>query len=723
MIKKENFMNPRDILHDIFSGIIVALVSIPISMGYANVAGLPSVYGLYGSLIPILVYGFFCSSPQFVVGVDAMPAAMIGASLTEFGIISGSTEAIGIVPVITIFVSVWLFIFCIFKADRVVKYISAPVMGGFISGVGITIILMQLPKLFGGNAGTGEIIDLIPNIVKQFSNFNLVSFILGFSTVLIILFSKKFLPKFPATVLMLVIGIILTALFHIEKYGVKLLPAVEPGLPKLIIPSFSLLAGHVKDCIILSLAIAAVIMAQTLLAANSYATKNDYQLNNNQELFAYGLMNLTGAFFGSCPINGSVSRTGMANQFGCKSQIMSLAASGFMLIVLLFLTPFFIYLPVPILTGIVISALIGIIDFKQAKKLWTLNKSEFFVFIVALFGVLFLGTIMGVVVGVVLSFIQVVRKAVIPPRAFLGKIPNQHGYYNLKRNKNSIPIKDTVIYRFGGNLFFANISTFQKDIESSVLPNTKNIIIDASGIGDIDITAAERLMYLADKYEKQGINFYLTEHQGHINDQLRRFGAEKLIDNGNVRRTMSLALRDFGYTKPYPLEGGLLSNSVTFENYELLTEMEWAFGEDAEKKMQHLASEMVTAIKDVVNPEDIAKINLEKLEENLDWGKFGLFDESELLERFEIKLDQLVNEGKISRLQFTELEKLIEKRKEEVESQVHILNPESMNKFHKHLEIVESHLLRTNPKEYQRLKELKDKIKNRKRIEQEKKSK
>ncbi|MCQ2591641.1 MAG: SulP family inorganic anion transporter [Treponema sp.] len=708
MLSKECF-NKKTFFHDIVAGIIVALVSIPISMGYAQVAGLPPVYGLYGSLLPILVYGIFSSSPQFVVGVDAMPAAMVGAGLAEFGIISSTEQAIEIVPAITMLVAIWLIILRIIQAGRVIKYISNPVMGGFISGVGCTIILMQVPKLFGGNAGTGEIIVLIPHIIQQIQFFNLPSLFFGLSTIIIILIFKKIAPKFPMPIFMLVVGIVLTTVFHIENLGVKLLPAVDGGLPKIHFPRFFLLANHFEDCIILSLTIAAVIMAQTLLAANNYATKYDYNLNNNQELVAYSLMNVAGSLVGSCPINGSVSRAGIADQFGCKSQIMSISAAISMLIVILFCTPFFIYLPVPILTGIVMSALIGIIDIKQAKRLWKNSKSELVIFLVAFLGVLFFGTIYGVMIVVILSFVQVVRKAVIPPCSFLGKIPGQHGYYNLKRNKNSVAIKDTIIYRFGGNLFFANIGTFQNDLEKAILPTTKCIIIDASGIGDIDITAADKLIYLADKFKKKNIRFYITEHQGHINDQLRQFGAIKLIEDGNVRRTMSLALRDFGYIKPYPLENGTLCENDTYiEAYEKLAEMEWAFGDEAEERMQQFATEMVNTIQKMDSTEEISNINLEQVEEKLAWGKIGLFDEQELLDHLEIKLEQLVSSGKLGQPQLNELEKLIEKRKQIVESKIHLLNPQAIELLHKRMETVEEHLRKINPTEFQHITALKE---------------
>lgn len=678
----------KNLKNDIFAGLIVALVSIPISMGYAQVSGLPAVYGLYGSLLPILVYAFFASSPQFVVGVDAMPAALVGAELAEFGIISGSSEAMQIVPAITILVALWLFVFRVFQAGRVVKYISNPVMGGFISGVGITIILMQLPKLFGGNAGTGEIIVLVQHIIQEFSNFNWFSCVLGFGTVAIILIFKKILPKFPMTVVMLGVGIFLTAVFKIDRFGVKLLPAVEGGLPEFIFPNVLCLEGHVLQYLVLSLSIAAVIMAQTLLSANAYASKYDYPLDNNRELIAYSVMNIAGAVSGSCPINGSVSRSGIADQFGCKSQVMSITAFAAMLMVVLFCTPFFVYLPVPILTGIVMSALIGIIDFKQAKRLWECDHQEFRIFIMALLGVLFLGTIYGVAVGVILSFVAVVSKAVVPPRAFLGKIPGHHGFYDLSRNKNSTPICNTVIYRFGGNLFFANIDAFQKDLEDSVKEDTKFIIVDAGGIGNIDVTAADRLVYIANKFDKKGIRFYLTEHQGQVNDLLRQYGAGKLIEDGKVRRTMSLALRDCGFTKPYPLvEGGRGEGYAFEEEYERLPEFEWAFGADAEQKMQEFAGEMLFNLSNQsqnATAEQISHLNLEELERKLHWTHIGLFDEDLLLQRMEDRFEELVKKGKLSQNQVNELKKLVEKRKLSIEDKVKQINPQATDFFYRH---------------------------------------
>lgn len=690
---------------DILSGIIVALVSIPIAMGYAQVAGLPPVYGLYGSLLPILVYGFITSSPQFVFGVDAAPAALVGGTLAGLGIVSGSQEAIGLVPVITLVTACWLLIFYVIRAGKLVNYISTPVMGGFISGIGCTIILMQVPKLLGGSPKTGELFELLYGIWEEVPNFNWLSALLGIGTIVIILTAKRKIPKFPMSVALMAVGAGLTAVFHIDRYGVKLLPSVEAGLPKLSLPELSLLSENTAEIIMLSFSVALVIVAQTLLATNNYALKYNYKINNNREVLAYAAGNLAGAMVGCCPINGSVSRTGIADQYGCKSQVMSVSAGFTMVLVLLFGTKILGYLPVPVLTGIVISALIGILEFGIAKKLWKTNKREFLIFMGAFFGVLILGTIYGVVIGVILSFVAVIIRAVIPPKTFLGMIPGHEGLYDLNRNRDAKPIKNTVIYRFSGNLFFANINAFQQDIENAVKEDTKQVIIDARGIGNIDITAADRLVILNRNLRKRGIHFYITEHVGAVNDQLRAFGAGSLIEEGVVRRTVSLALRAAGINKPYPLEGVLGDEEIPYvEAVERLAEFEWAFGEGAEEKMEQLAEEVAEQI---VHSGDYSMENIVKTENEASWGRVGLFDEDELLERLEMHLSQLEEKG-VSNIE--EIEKRIEQRRQIIERKIKNLSPEALEMLERHRREIDEHLKEKNPEYYKHLQEVREKF-------------
>ena len=691
--------------NDIIAGIIVALVSIPISMGYAQIAGLPAAYGLYGSLLPVLVYAFTTSSPQFVFGVDATPAVLVGGTLAALGVTTGSDEAMRLVPAITLVVAAWLLIFSLIKAGRIVNYISTPVMGGFISGIGITIILMQVPKLFGGAAGTGELIELILHITDQLKYFNVLSAVLGFGTVVIILVCKKYMPKFPMSVVLMVLGAMATAFLHIDRFGVKLLPHVDAGFPKLSIPDVTLLRNNTSEIVVLGLTCALVIMAQTLLATNNYANRYGYKVDNNREVLAYSLANVASAVSGSCPLNGSVSRTGIADQFGCKSQLMSVTAAVTMLVVVLFATPLLEYLPVPILTGIVVAALIGIVEYKLADKLRKVNRAEFFIFLAAMFGVLLFGTIYGVIIGVILSFIAVIIRAVVPPRSLLGCIPGHEGFYNLNRNRNALEIQHVVMYRFSGNLFFANVSTFLQDIENAIKDDTRVVIVDASGIGSIDITAADRLVSFNKILKDKGLRFYITEHVGNVNDQLRKLGAGCLVEEGVTRRTISLALRDAGVDRPYPLAGTLEQTEAHndfIEDNERLAEIEWAFGEDASEWLDKFAVQMTDDITHMdENNEHIPDNVLAEAESKNTWGRIGLFDEDELLERVEMHLSELTQNNSNAEA----LEERIGERRLRLEAKIAKLNPDALAHLRQHRREVMLHFKENNPEAYKHMME------------------
>lgn len=545
----------RYLMKDIPAGIIIALVSIPISMGYAQVAGLPAVYGLYGSLLPILCFGLFSSSPQIIFGVDAAPAALVCGMLATLGITAGSVQAQRIIPVITLATSMWLFLFYLIRADRFVNYISTPVMGGFVSGISSTIILMQAPKLFGGVPGTGEMIELLAHLIQEIvEHFHLLSFLIGLSTIIVIQIIRKVCPKLPISVILMGIGAYVSWKFPVKEYGVQLLPAVRAGLPQLSLPELHILSDYLQTILISSFTIALVIVAETLLATNNYAMKGDYEIRNNREILAYAVGNLFSALTGCLPVNGSISRTGIGAQFGAKTQVTSFVASITMAGVLLYGTGFIGYLPVPVLTGIVVSALISIMEWKLAGELWKVDRTEFIIFMAAYLGVLFLGTVYGVLIGVILSFVTVIIRAITPPRAYLGCVEGHDGFFNMQRIHNARAIEKVVIYRFTGELFFANMKTFQEDIEKAAsAPGIRIVIVDASAIGSIDVTAAQRLMMLHRHLVKNGIRFYMAEHDGHINDQLMVFGAGELLREGAVKSHIAQALEDAGIKKPYPL--------------------------------------------------------------------------------------------------------------------------------------------------------------------------
>ena len=697
---------------DIFSGIIMAAVSIPISMGYAQIAGLPAVYGLYGSVFPILFFALFSTSRQFIFGVDAAPAAIVGAALVSLGIESGSKEAMQYVPVIALLTGLWLLLFYFLKAGRIVDFISTPVMGGFISGIALTIILMQIPKILGGKAGSGELPELAHHIFETCKVMNWLSVALGVGALVFLRLAGKLIPKFPMAIVIMAVGVIATLLFHVDERGVVLLDAVESGLPKFHMFQFAGIdwtqaAGR-------SLMIAAVIMSETLLSENNFALKNGYKIDENKEILACAAGNLASACVGCCPVNGSISRTSMNEQYEGKTQAVSITAGAVMAVVLVCATGFIGYLPVPILTAIVISALMNVVELHLAIRLFKVSRNEFYIFVAACISVLFLGTIYGVVIGLLLSFIAVVLRATNPPRTFYGMIPGKEAYYDLKRNRNAYPIKNTIIYRFSENLFFANIKIFQSDIESSIKEDTKVVIVDAGAINSIDITAADRLEMMAKNFDKQGIHFYITEHSENVNEQMRSLGIGHLIEEGKVRRTILAALHDAGIPSPCPLEipeqvHAVHEAMIPAEEENTLEEFAWAFGDDAVEEIEKKVHQVMEQLHKLPDLERLAELGIEEKLKN--WHSLGAIDEDEILRRMELHLDELPENLKGDRKLILQL---IEKRRRKIEQQLLIHHPEIVEHLKKSRERLEKRLEKQNPEAARKLHKWEEEIREKK---------
>ncbi len=688
----------KNLPKDILSGIIIAAVSIPIAMGYAQIAGLPAVYGLYGSVFPIIIFALFSTSPQFIFGVDAAPAALIGGALLSLEVGAQSEQALTVVPVLTFYVAVWLLLFFMLGAGKLVNFISKPVMGGFISGVCCTVILMQVPKLYGGSAGTGELFELLEHIIESLPLFNLPSFLIGVGTLFIILAAKRICPKFPMAIVMIMLGALFAYFAPVESMGIACLSAVSPGLPRFAFPN--LLAVRFTDAIGASLSVAVVIMAQTLLAENNFALKRGYKLNDNQELLAFSLGNLAASLTGCCPVNGSVPRTAMNDQYDGKTQLTGIIAGFTMIFVLLFCTGFIGYLPVPVHTSFVMSALIGALEFKLAAKLKKVSKPEFYIFMSAFFAVLILGTINGVLVGIILSFTAVILRASNPPRCFLGVLPGHDDFFSMSQFKHIYPIEHVVLYRFTSDLFFANASIFQEDIENGISEDTRAVIVDASGIGSIDITAAERLMLLYDSLSKRGIAFYLTEHMAALNDQLRALGIGSLIQKGAVRCTIETALADIGLQKPYPIEGVHADNhSLARKHAEnVVHEFLWAYGSDFEKEVERQIQKQIEELKKTGDFNTLIHGS---------WNRLDAMDEDEWLEHLEAHLTEI---ARISGKDEHQIAHEFERRRLRLAEKMAHEHPSLAKRFMERRELLDAHLKERRPDVYEKIMEMRKEI-------------
>lgn len=689
-IRKKNIKN------DIFSGIIIGLVSIPISMGYAQIAGLPAIYGLYGSILPVILFALFSSSPQFIFGVDAAPAAIAGGIIASLGVQSGTEEAIKTVSIISFYTGIWLLLFYFLKAGKLTQFVSTPVMGGFISGICTTIILMQVPKLFGGVSGTGEIHELIIHIIKQAeSGFNLPSLILGIFVIALIFITKKFAPKFPMPAVVMILAGLIEYFYPLcDKFGINTLPEVNNSLSNFIPLDFSIIKPI--EGMGLSLTIAIVIMAETLLGENNFAMRSGYKIKDNNEVLTFGICNIASSLICCCPVNGSMSRTSMNRQYEGKSQLSSIVSAILMIIVVTFCTDYIKYLSVPVLTAIIICALSSAIEIDLAKKLRKINKKEFLIFIAAFAGVLIFGTIYGVIIGVLLSFVNVVMRESNPLRGFLGVVNGRGGFFDISSNPTARPIKNVVIYRFRANLFFANVKQFREDIENSVKPDTKCIIVDASGMDNIDTTGAEALEGLYNQLKKQGIKFYLAEHSYKLNDELRQLGLSYIIEEGGVRRTISAALRAQGLAKPYDLDlnSDDIPDSIPNFKEQLFHEFEWAFGDEAQARIDKYTNDILHNAKN----SQLDESALNKLT-NL-WSGLGQFDEDILLESLELHLSELSTNTGIDE---ESLAKRIEERREAIYQFVKVQDDEAVDKL---LDIRSEHMHRLhseNPDLYDKM--------------------
>ena len=680
----------KNLPKDMFAGLIIMAVSIPISMGYAQIAGLPAVYGLYGSVFPILLFALFSTSPQFIFGVDAAPAALVGSALLGMGIESGSAEAMSVVPVLTFWVAVWLLVFSLLGAGKLVNYISAPVMGGFITGICTTIILMQAPKLLGGSAGTGELPELLLHLWESLPGLNVPSLLLGLLALCILLLSKKIMPKFPMAVVLMALGVLLSKYLPLQTWGIATLSAVEPGMPEWSLPDLS--AVPFVDAMTISLSVAVVIMAETLLAENSFAGKNGYRIDDNREIFAFFMGNSVAALTGCCPMNGSVSRTAMGEQYQAKTQLTGIVAGLSMIVLLLCGTGFIGYLPVPILTAIVISALLGATEFDLAARLWEVSRTEFFIFVGAFVGVLLLGTINGVLIGMILSFSEMIIRTSKPARCFLGIQPGHKHFRDLTESDQIHAVSGVLIYRFSSNLFFANIAVLEQDITDHITPETRAVILDASGVGSLDITAADRLGILYHKLKEENIRFYMTEHIAGVNDQLRKLGLGYMIEEGAVRRTIHIALKDMGYQRPYPLEGGVDNEERSASRKRAdnrVQEFVWAFGKESEEQIEKQIALQIEQLKQTGDVEELLHGR---------WSHMEALDEDEWLEHLEEHLKEIVN---ISGKDEETLAARLETHRQEVHDRTALEHPELAERFKERRHLLDDHLKERRPEVYE----------------------
>ncbi len=511
---------------DLVAGLTVGVMLIPQGMAYAMLAGMPPIYGLYASIVPLILYALLGTSRQLAVGPVAMVALLIAAGVGAIAEV-GSTEFIGLAILLALMVGVLQLLMGVFRLGFLVNFLSHPVIAGFTSAAALIIGFSQLKHLLGIDIPrSNHIHEIIGNAFANLEAVNGPTLIVGLTAIALILLVKRIKLPIPGPLLAVVFGILAVWGLGWHEQGVKIVEEVPKGLPSFGLPSLDL--DSLKTMLPIALTISFIGFMESIAVAKAIQSKHkNYQVSPNQELIALGVANIGGAFFQAFPTTGGFSRTAVNDQAGAKTGLASIISAVLIALTLLFLTPLFYYLPKAILASVIMVAVFGLIDFKEAKHLWHTDRGDFWMMMTTFIGTLSLGIEEGILIGVVLSLALIIYRTTQPHTAVLGKIPGKPHYKNIDRFKDLEVRDEILIIRFDARLYFANVNYFREKIEKEIQAKgdaLQLLILDADSINGIDSSGVHALNEIIDYCADKEIQIQLVGVKGPIRDVLHRAG-------------------------------------------------------------------------------------------------------------------------------------------------------------------------------------------------------
>lgn len=531
---------------DLSAGLTVGIMLIPQGMAYAMLAGLPPIYGLYASLIPLIAYAIFGTSRQLSVGPVAMDSLLVAigvAKLAEYG----SDQFISMAILLATLVGAIQLILGLLRMGFLANFLSYPVISGFTSAAAIIIGLSQLPHFLGIPSARGNQLHVvIGELLPSVAGAQLWPIVIGLGGLFIILASRKIHKAIPGALLAVGIGIAVVYFGNLGETGLKVVGTIPSGFPTFHAPDIHFSA--MMDLLPTALTIALVGFMEAFSVAKAMQARHkDYQISANQELIGLGMANLTGSLFQAFPVTGGFSRTAVNDQAGARTALSGVFSALVVLAVLLFLTDWFYYLPHAILASIVWVAVFGLIDFKQVRYLWRTNRRDLAMLVATFLATLFLGIQEGIGIGVGLSLIMVVYETSYPHYAILGRLPGSDVFRNVKRFPEAEQIPGVLLIRFDAKIYFGNTSVFESVIreEASKRPDLKLIIINAEAINTLDSSAAQMLHTLTDDLRKEGIDLAFTAVKGPVRDVMLKCGIVDHLGKGHFFETLSDAVAHF----------------------------------------------------------------------------------------------------------------------------------------------------------------------------------
>ena len=528
---------------DLTAGLTVGVMLIPQGMAYALLAGLPPIYGLYASTIPLIIYAIFGTSRQLAVGPVAMVSLLIASGVGALAEV-GSDNFIGLAILLSLMVGVIQLLMGLFRMGFLVNFLSHPVISGFTSAAAIYIAFSQLKHILGVSIPRGKVHETIISIYAHFSEINKVTLLVGLGGIAVIIALKKINKRIPFPLVVVVLGLVFGYFFDLgDAYNVSIVRDVPQGLPSPSLPDLSW--GAIMDLLPIALTISLIGFTESIAVAKYIEKKHkNYEVKANQELIGLGLANLIGSFFQSFPTQGGFARSAVNDQSGARTGLAAIISASVVILTLLFLTTYFYHLPKAILASIIIVAIFGLIDVKEAKHLWKTDRKDFAMFMITAVATLGLGVEQGIIVGVAVSIIGLLIRVSYPHIAELGLDQKSRKFLNVDRFEHINPDDEVLIVRLDAQLFFANTRYFQDRLKSleQRKTNLKAVILDARGINGMYSTAIHAIEDLVADYNQRNIRFLMTNVKGPVRDILRRSKLRAKIGEDNFFLSIQDAL-------------------------------------------------------------------------------------------------------------------------------------------------------------------------------------
>jgi high affinity sulfate transporter 1 len=511
---------------DLVAGLVLTAILVPVGMGYAEAAGLPAIYGLYATIVPLIVYAIFGPSRILVLGPDSSLAAIIAAVILPLA--AGDTDrAVALAGMLAIFTGLLCIGAGLARLGFITDLLSKPIRYGYMNGIALTVLVGQLPKLFGFSASGEGVIEEARAFIQGVlaGETNRIALLVGGATLVFILAFKRY-RRFPAILVAVVGATLVTAVFDLAlTAGLSVVGSLPQGLPSFTVPRVTF--ADIGPLLVGAISIAVVAFADTSVLSRTFAAKRGEQVNPNQEMIGLGFANLTTGFFQGFSISSSSSRTPVAESAGSKSQLTGVVGAVVIALLLLFAPSLLQNLPNTALAAVVIASAIGLFEVADLRRLYRIQRWEFWLSMACFLGVAIFGPIPGILFAIIVALLEFVWDGWRPHYAVLGRAEGVKGYHDITRYPDARRIPGLVLFRWDAPLFFANAEQFHNHVLDAVNESPTPVrwfVVSAEPVTSIDITSADMLSELDQELQNAGIELVFAEMKDPVKDKLKRFG-------------------------------------------------------------------------------------------------------------------------------------------------------------------------------------------------------